>query len=361
MMNLLGINLFPQANSDYANQVDALYFYLNAVTIFFTVLIAVLVVAFAVIYRRRGESDRPPDIHGSNVLEITWSVIPFGFMLVMFVWGTVLHFNQSKVPDDAIEILVTGKQWMWKVQHPNGKREINDLHVPAGRAVKLTITSEDVIHSYFIPSQRLKRDAVPGRYTSYNFTARETGKFHIFCAEYCGTEHSEMKGTLHVLTEADYQEWLNTGWLVPGQQQDPAGELIPTTNSTAAVKDPAPAPATGDTPPGDTPPGDATAIALGLKTFNEIGCMACHLPGEAAKFNPMPCPDLRGLIGKEVEFTDGSKMIRDENYIRESIANSMAKIVKGYIPGQMPQYEALLSEDQINGLVAWIKSLEEEN
>lgn len=356
MMNLLGLNLFPKANSDYAVQVDALYLYLNVVTLFFTLLIGVLVVVFAVIYRRRSDDDRPPDIHGSNVLEITWSVLPFGFMLVMFVWGTVLHFNQSKVPEGSMEILITGKQWMWKAQHPNGKREINDLHVPAGRPVKLTITSEDVIHSYYIPSQRLKRDAVPGRYTSYNFTAKDPGTFHIFCAEYCGTEHSEMKGTLHVLPEAEYQDWLNQGWLVPGQEQDPAGELIPKIAGETA--EPAPADVTPVAPTGE---GDPTAIALGLKTFNEIGCMACHLPGEAAKFNPLPCPDLRGLLGTEVEFVDGTKLVRDDNYIRESIANSSAKIVKGFIPGQMPQYDALLSEEQINGLVAWIKSLKQED
>ena len=242
MMNLLDV-FFPKANSDYASQVDALYWYLNIVSVFFTVLIVVLVIVFAVKYRRRSEDERPAPIHGNNLLEITWSVIPFLLMLVMFVWGTWLHFQQVSPPEgETVEVNVTGKQWMWMVQHPNGKREKNDLTVPVGKTIRLTINSEDVIHSYYIPAMRVKRDAVPGMYTTFHFTPRETGEYHIFCAEYCGTEHSLMKGTLRVVSEQAYQDWLNTGWNVPTIELDPAG--VPADQAAAAA----------DT---DAPPGEA--------------------------------------------------------------------------------------------------------
>lgn len=364
--NLAGMNLLagilPKANSDYAAEVDALYMYLNIVTIFFTLLIAGLVVFFCVKYARKSDADRPAEIHGNNFLEITWSVVPFLFMLVMFVWGTTLHFKASRAPADAMEILVTGKQWMWKVQHPNGKREINDLHVPQGVPVKLTITSEDVIHSYYIPVQRLKRDAVPGRYTTYWFTAKDVGEYHIFCAEYCGAEHSMMKGKLHVMPESEYNAWLATGHNAPTMAVPVQGEAYPPgvipdlpKPEVEEIEEMGDAPSTLDLE-------DAALIALGKKIFENPAagnCATCHRPGPLAMQLPQaPCPDLRDWWGGVSEMIDGTKVKRDYGYARESLKNPLAKVVKGYIPGQMALGKPL-TDNEIDALIAYLKTFGE--
>ena len=208
-----GLSIFPPRASTTAPQVDALYTYLLVIGIGMTVLIFAVVFFFAIKYRRKQRPDDPPPrpIHGSIPLEITWSVIPFLFMLVMFAWGTKLYFENYTPPRDTLDIYVVGKQWMWKVQYPDGQREINELHVPTGRPVKLTLASEDVIHSFFLPAFRLKHDVVPGSYQTFWFQATEPGRYHIFCAEYCGTNHSRMIGWVTVMDPAAYQNWLAGG------------------------------------------------------------------------------------------------------------------------------------------------------
>jgi len=322
-----GFPSFPEAASEYAKQVDWLYAYLNIVTTFFTVGIIIAIIIFSIVFARKSEEDRPKGIHGSVPLEIFWSVIPFLLCLVMFVWGTDLHFQNSKAPADSMEFLVTGKQWMWKVQHPNGKREINDLHVPAGTPVKLTMTSEDVIHSYYIPSMRIKRDTVPGRYTEIWFEAIEPGTHHILCTEFCGTEHSRMIGTLTVMAPADYQEWAGSGAM---------GDI------TVASKD-------------DSGP-MLSVVEQGKAVFTETGCAVCHIGGGPAQLGP----SLEGVFGTEEELIDGTKVLVDEDYIRESILNPAAKIVKGYQP-VMPPYVGQIPEEKMMQLIAYIKSLAEES
>src|ERR1700692_1045422 len=203
--------LFPEAASAIASSVDYLYFYLTAVTIVMTAVIFAAVFFFALKYRRRSEDEVPPPIHGSLKLEIAWSVIPFLVMLTFFWWGAQIFFANASPPADAMDVYAVGKQWMWKVQYPEGPREINELHVPVGRPVKITLASEDVIHSFFIPAFRVKHDVVPGHYDDIWFTATKTGRYHIFCADYCGTEHSGMIGWVTVMEPAAFEKWLAHG------------------------------------------------------------------------------------------------------------------------------------------------------
>src|SRR5581483_2301699 len=200
--------LFPQQASTMAGQVDALYFFLIAVTAFFSILIAAGVIAFAVRFRRRHPDEDGHPIHGSLILELTWTLIPLAIAMVIFVWGASLYFKLSYPPSNATEVYVVGKRWMWKAQHVTGQREINELHVPIGQPIKLIIGSEDVIHSFYIPDFRVKMDAVPGRNTSLWFEATKIGEYHLFCAEYCGMSHSAMIGRIVVMSPADFQDWL---------------------------------------------------------------------------------------------------------------------------------------------------------
>ncbi|MCC6763760.1 MAG: cytochrome c oxidase subunit II [Deltaproteobacteria bacterium] len=318
MLERLGL-LPPQA-STVALQTDMLYAFLVAISVFFAVLIAVAVIAFSVMYRRRSENDVTPYIHGSTALEIAWSVIPLGVAMVMFGWGAHLFVTLKRPPDDALQVNVVGKQWMWKIQHLEGRREINELHVPLGRPVKLTLTSEDVIHSFYVPAFRIKQDAVPGRYTTAWFEATRIGSYHLFCAEYCGTMHSGMIGKVIVMDPADYQAWLTSGAAVPvaaGAAADGAGP-----NLAAAGKD----------------------------LFEQKGCLTCHQPGSVLG------PQLAGIVGHSVELQDGTTVTVDDDYLRESILTPAAKLVKGFAP-VMPTFKGQLTEEQVMQLIAYIKSL----
>ncbi len=327
------LGLFPDAASTIAGRVDALYLFLVAVSLFFGVLIAILIIVFAVKYRRRSESEEPEQIHGSLLLELAWSVIPLGIAMVIFVWGATIFATIKRPPDNALQVNVVGKQWMWKLQHMEGKREINELHVPVGRPVKLTLTSEDVIHSFYVPAFRIKQDAVPGRYTTAWFEATKIGTYHLFCAEYCGTEHSRMIGRVVVMEPADYQAWLAT-----------EGEPVPMgVAAAAAAAAPAGAAAAGG--------GEQTLVAAGQKLFVKLGCQACH-SGQPGGLGPA----LAGVFGHEVKLADGSTVLGDENYMRESIINPQAKIVAGYAP-VMPTFKGQVDEEQLLQLIAYIKSL----
>lgn len=323
-------SLMPEANSDYAVQIDWLYFYLNAVSVFFTVLVFALIIVFTIKYRRKSDADRPHGHHESPWLEIIGSVIPFFLFMSMFVWGALLYVKSSIPPKDALEIFVTGKQWMWKVQHPNGKREINDLHVPAGVPVKITMISEDVIHSYYLPDMRVKRDVVPGRYTQMWFQAKKPGESHIFCAEYCGSEHSRMIGRLHVVTPAEYEKWVG---------------------STAAPVTDAQIAANG----GST----ASLADKGKGIFNQFACNTCHA---APAGTPQIGPKLGGILGQkrsvftDMAMTQKAEVTVDEDYLRESILVSNAKIREGFAPA-MPPFKGVIADADVNALIAYIKSI----
>lgn len=308
-MNWAQVQVLPEQASTIAPKVDLLYFFLVAVSAFFTLLIALLVVAFAIRYRRRSADEVPKPIHGNNALEITWTVIPLALVLVMFFWGAKLFFEMNHMPRDAMEILVTGKQWMWKLQHPNGKREINNLHVPVNQPVKITMTSEDVIHSFYVPAFRIKQDAVPGKYTQTWFEATKVGKYHLFCAEYCGTEHARMGGWVYVMPQADYQAWVG-------------------------------ADATAESP-----------VAEGERLFASMGCATCHSGAKGAQG-----PDLAGVFGSEQTMADGEVVVADANYVRESILTPHRKLTEGYA-GIMPSYQGIMNEQQLLEIVAYIKSL----
>ncbi len=301
--------LFPDQASTFAPQVDHLLYYLLTVSVFFTLVIFFSILYFAIRYRRRSEQELPNPVHGSLTLEILWSVIPFGLTMVMFSWGAAIFFQESRPPDDAIPIYVVGKQWMWKLQHMEGRREINELHIPLGRAVKLTMTSEDVIHSFYVPDFRTKQDVVPGRYSTTWFKPTKTGQFHLFCAEYCGTNHSRMIGSIYVMEPQAYQEWLSGG------------------AATGSLSD------------------------EGAKLFESLACANCHKPDGSGR-----CPSLVGLFGRTVQLTGGGTVKADEAYIRESILQPAAKIVAGYQP-VMPTFQGLVTEEGVVQLIEYVKSL----
>src|SRR5579872_711254 len=302
--------LFPEAASSIARQVDYLYAYLSVVAIVMTGLIFAVVFFFAVKYRRKSENEMPRQIHGSVMLEITWSIIPFIVMLSFFWWGAEIFFANATPPSNAMDVYVVGKQWMWKIQYPEGTREINELHVPIGRPVKLTLASEDVIHSFFIPAFRIKHDVVPGRYDTMWFTATKPGRYHIFCAEYCGTEHSGMIGWVTVMNDSDYENWVASGGTEGSMAQQ------------------------------------------GERLFEQYGCSTCHQTEQQGRG-----PNLRGLYGSRVQLSDGRTVLADDSFIRESILNPNAKVVAGYWPDVMPTFQGQVSEEQLLQLIVYIKSL----
>ena len=300
---------FPPQGSTHAASVDALYLFFIAVTAFFSVLIALLVVVFAVRYRRRRADEVGAPIHGSLVLELTWTFIPLAIAMVMFVWGASLYFQITTPPSNAMEIYVVGKRWMWKAQHVSGQREINELHVPVGQPVKLIIGSEDVLHSYWVPAFRMKMDAVPGRTTTMYFEASKPGTYQLFCAEYCGMSHSRMIGQVTAMEPTAFQTWLAGG------------------KATGTMAD------------------------LGAKVFTDLGCATCHMDSSQGRG-----PTLRGVFGAQVTLADGAKVTADEAYLRESILTPTAKMVAGF-PPLMPTFQGVVSEEQIAQLTAYIKSL----
>lgn len=304
--------LIPEQASTVAPQVDALWWTWVAISAVSSLLIGVVVFYFFVRYRRRRTEQIGHRDPGSTTLEIVWSVIPLVIVLAMFTWGVKVFFEQSRPPADAVEYFATGKQWMWKIQHPSGKREINDFHVPVDTPIRLTMISEDVIHSFFIPAFRVKADVLPGRYTTVWFEATKPGEYHLFCAEYCGTEHSLMGGTVYVMEQDAYEAWLAS---VPGAE----GEM-----------------------------------ASGEQLFERFACNTCHFDSPRARG-----PSLDGVFGSTVQLADGSSVVADEEYIRESILQPKAKVVRGYEP-LMPTFQGQMTEDQVLQLVQYVRSLGEQ-
>jgi cytochrome c oxidase subunit 2 len=303
-----GLPLFPQQASTGAGRVDLLYFFLVATSGIITIAIFACLLYFCARYRRRPGNEVAEQVTGTTRLEITWTLIPLGLAMIPFLWGATLFMDMSRPPDDALDISVVARQWMWKAEHPDGQEEINELHVPVGRPVRLTMTSQDVIHSFFVPAFRAKTDVLPGRYTTVWFEPTEPGTYHLFCAEYCGTDHSGMTGWVTVLEPADYERWL--------------GEAA--TESTASQ---------------------------GLKLFQQYGCISCHRADSLRRG-----PVIEGLFGQPVLLEGGQTVIADENYLRESILNPNAKVVSGYQP-IMPTFQGQLSEEQMFALIAYIKAV----
>jgi cytochrome c oxidase subunit 2 len=308
-MGSFGIPLLPEQASTFAWDVDALYFFIFAVCAFFALAVAVSVIYFGLRYRRAHDGEIGARIEGNLPLELLWSIIPTMIAMVMFGWGASSYYHMRTPPAEALNIYAVGKQWMWKFQHLEGQREINELHIPLGRPVKVTITSEDTLHSLYFPAFRTKMDAIPGRYTQLWFEASKVGTYHIFCAEYCGTKHSGMIGWVQVMEPADYQAWLSGG--------------------TA----------------------EGTLAERGERLFSELACNTCHLDSGKGRG-----PSLQNIFGKPVELADGTTHMVDEGYLRESIINSQARIVKGYQP-LMPAFQGLVSEDNLVALVEYVKSL----
>jgi cytochrome c oxidase subunit 2 len=317
--------LLPEQASTVAPRVDALYFYLLGIGTFFSLLIFTLVIYFAIKYRRRSEDEPPPPQMRDVIwLEVVWIVIPFALAMIAFFWGANVYYAMARPPQDALEVFVVGRQWMWKFQHPDGQREINQLHVPLGRPVKLTMASEDVIHSFYVPAFRVKHDVVPGRYTTAWFEATKPGEFHLFCAEYCGTQHSGMIGQIVVLEPEQYEAWLS-------------GELG------------APRAVAGLPSPGAAPAG--SLAAQGQQLFQKLGCQVCHQM-EKQGIGPV----LTGIFGTQVRLQTGETINADESYVRESILNPQAKVTAGFQP-LMPPFQGRVNEEELIQLIAYIKSL----
>lgn len=301
--------LFPDPASTGATQVDALYLSLTALSLF-VLLIVFLPMAYCLLRYRRGHlADRTWPHISTLKIEVTWTVIPLVLAMGIFAWGARVYLDNEVPPRDTLEINVVGKQWMWKIQHLEGNREINELHLPVGRTVKLTLASEDVIHSFFIPAFRLKQDVVPGRFTTEWFRPTRVGDFHIFCSQYCGMSHSQMIGTVHVMEPAQYQAWLRTG-------------------------------AVGD-----------TLAQSGAQLFRNLGCSGCHMGNSVVR-----APRLEGLYSSLVPLADGRVVRADDKYIRDCILLPETQYVAGY-PAVMPSFRGHLSEEELFQLIAYIKSL----
>ena len=300
--------LFPEQASSVAPLVDGLFLFLVVVTGAVSLLIWLVIFYFAIKYRRRPDNELAQEQEPPAILEMTWTVVPLIIFIGIFVAGAWVFLRMQVVPRNALEVYATGRQWMWKFQHPTGQREINELHVPVGRAVKITMASEDVIHSLWFPAFRMKADVLPNRYRTLWFQATKTGRFHIFCAEYCGTSHSGMIGSVIVMEPTDYQRWLAGGT-------------------------------------------EGSLASQGEKLFQKYACNTCHMDNGTGRG-----PVLAGAYGKTRPLADGTNVVIDDNYIRESILRPQAKIAAGFQP-VMPTFQGQVSEEDLIRLLAYVKSL----
>jgi cytochrome c oxidase subunit 2 len=308
MTAILGVWFLPVRASNIANEVDALFFGLLILCGLITLGVCAAITIFCIRYRRGSKAERQKN-QKSLVFEIVWSAIPLFIFMILFVWAGAVYFHMSKPPDSATEIHVVGKQWMWKVQHPTGRREINQLHLLVNQPVKLLMTSQDVIHDVFVPAFRTKQDVLPGRYTVEWFIPTRIGHYHLFCAEYCGTDHSRMGGWVHVLDAEAYARWL-----------------------------------------ADTST-DESVIAAGARLYQARGCAGCHGPNAVVH-----APPLNGIYGHPVALSTGKTIIADEQYIHDSILLPKKDIVAGYAD-IMPTFQGQLGEEEVMQLVAYIKAL----
>jgi cytochrome c oxidase subunit II len=301
--------IFPAEATTTAASVDALFFFLVAVCGSVGLLVAVVLIYFCIRYRRRpGDSLTPAHTPSSELLEWTWTIIPLLIFVGMFFWGAVVYVDAYRAPDEATRIYGVGKQWMWKFQHPEGQREINMLHLPLGRPVQILLTSEDVIHSFFVPEFRAHMDVLPERYTSVWFRATKAGTYHLFCSQYCGTNHAGMIGSAVVMEPAEFENWLSLH-------------------------------------------AEGSLALEGRKVFLRYRCISCHSATENAR-----APVLEGLYRRQVHLTTGQTVIADDAYIRRSIIEPGAQIVAGW-ENIMPTFRGQVSEEDIFALIAYFRSL----
>jgi cytochrome c oxidase subunit 2 len=311
-MNWLRSILLPVQGTDYATRMDNLFLFILFVCTFFFLLVVGLIFYFILRYRRRGPGEVTPHITHNLKLEVVWTVVPLLIVMVIFVWGFRGYMDMSVAPAGALEIQVTAKQWVWQFEYANGTRTINEIHVPVGKPVKLVMSSEDVIHGFFVPSFRLKADVLPNRYTTLWFTPTREGVHLLECTQYCGKGHSQMEGKIYVDSDAKYQDWLENG--------DRSTQSMP-------LKD------------------------LGAQLYTTRGCVACHsLDGTRGQG-----PSFKGIWGEKHEMTGGPPVLVDENYVRESILQPQAKIRAGF-KGIMPTFQGVLRDREIQAIMEFIKS-----
>jgi len=306
-------SLVPTSASNMAPRIDHIFLALIILCGAVALLVCLAIVFFCVRYRRGSSADRTPPKWRQRPFELAWTITPFFVFLGLFFWAAEVFFGMSRAPADATEIYVVGKQWMWKIQHPDGRREINELHLPIGQPVKLIMTSQDVIHDFFVPGFRVKQDVLPSRYTTEWFTPTKPGKYHIFCSQYCGTNHSKMVGWVYVMEPAEHAKWL---------AQEPAPDSL---------------------------------IASGERAFRTRGCSGCHSPNAAVR-----APLLNGIYGRKVPLSDSTLVTADEQYLRDSILLPNKQIAAGYQP-IMPTFQGQISDEEVNAIIAYIKSLQEED
>ena len=308
------MNWVPEVASNLASKVDAVIWFITVISLVFFILISIFLVYFAIRYRRRQENEETPYITGSHVLETIWTIIPSILLIVIFVYGFVVYKDMRTPPEDSLEVTVIGRQWLWQFKYNNGKTTLNELYIPEGRPIKLVMTSEDVLHSFFVPAFRVKQDLVGGMYTYLWFTPTKNGTYELFCAEYCGTGHSAMLGKVIVMSPQEYEKWEK------GEEEKAVASLPP--------------------------------AELGKQLYTQRGCNACH----SIDGSTLVGPTWKGLYGHEVVMQDGTKVTADENYIREAILEPQAKLVKGFGP-VMPSFKGVVSDDEITDLIAYIKTL----
>ncbi|HEU6448092.1 MAG TPA: cytochrome c oxidase subunit II [Verrucomicrobiae bacterium] len=301
--------LFPRQASTTAELTDHLFYFLMGLSVLVIIVVFFPMIVFLFKYRRGKKANREIPSWNTNKIEFTWAAIPTLIAMGLFGWGADVYFYEEVPPPDTLQINVIGKQWMWKIQHQEGISEINELHLPVDRAIKITLGSEDVIHSLFIPAFRIKQDAVPGRFTTEWFQPDRIGQYHFFCSEYCGANHAEMQGTVYVMSQRDYQNWL----------------------AANRPKD--------------------TLAQSGGKLFRQLGCSGCHVNS-----NAVHAPPLEGLYGRLVPLSDDTFVRADDKYIRDSIVLPKSQVVAGYQP-VMPTYQGHISEENLLKIIAYIKSI----
>ncbi len=307
-----GFHLLPESASTAAASLDHLMLALTLLMGSVALAVAVLIVMFSIRYRKGSSADRSHAPTTGRRIEIAWTVVPLLIFLGMYAWAAYEYMALYRVPPDAMPVFVVAKQWMWKLEHANGRREISELHVPVGQPVRVVMTSQDVIHSFYVPAFRIKQDVVPGRYTSIWFTPTQTGEYALFCAEYCGTEHSVMRGKVVVMPPRDFAAWLQQGNAEPGIAQ------------------------------------------RGFDLFRKYGCSGCHSAGSSVH-----APDLHGLLGRTVHLQDGRTLIADENYVRDSILLPKKDVAAGYAP-IMPSFAGQIGEEDLIAIIEYIRRMESE-
>jgi cytochrome c oxidase subunit II len=303
------ITFAPTAASTISNRVDAIFNFELALSVAITIGVCFTILFFCVKYRHGVKADRANPPTQNRVAEAIWIITPIVLSLGTAVWGARVYYDMYKAPPGSIRINVVAKQWMWKLQHPEGQREINELHIPVGRPVQLILTSQDVIHSFFVPAFRIKQDVLPGRTTTTWFQATKAGSYHLLCSQFCGMDHSHMTGTVYAMEPADYENWLNRTQ------------------------------------------GQPTMAAEGAKLYQRLGCSGCH-----GASNTVRAPSLDGIYGKPVPLEGRRIVIADDRYLHDSILLPKQEVAAGYKP-VMPSFKGQIGEDEVLELVAYIRSL----